>query len=107
MKQLISSDEAANATHQHRRPCGDCPWARTALPGWLGTMSADEWIAAAHGEATAECHTQLGAMCAGLATYRANVCKSVRDQGALRLPADRVTVFASSTEFLSHHKGEK
>jgi hypothetical protein len=102
-RQLITANEAQTAKGQHKRPCSDCPWARGALPGWLGDMTAQEWVDAAHGEASAECHTLLGADCAGLAIYRANVAKSPRDPSALRLPADRVAVFASPAEFCQHH----
>lgn len=104
MRQLISADEATVATCQHTAPCSDCPWARTSLPGWLGTLSPEEWLALAHGEGSAECHTRHGAQCAGLAIYRRNVCKSTRDPNALRLPADRERVFASPIQFLAHHK---
>ena len=103
-RQLISVEDAAVATRQHTKPCSDCPFARAALPGWLGGLSADEWIALAHGEGTAECHALLGVDCAGLAMYRANVCKRPRDPHALRLPADRQRVFANSIEFLQHHQ---
>lgn len=102
-RQLIASDEAVPATRQHTTPCGDCPWARTALPGWLGGLTADAWLAGAHGDDTIECHTLTGAQCAGAATYRANVCKLPRAKDALRLPADREHVFADRAEFLAHH----
>jgi len=104
MKQFISSDEAQVGKVQHRQPCSDCPFARVALPGWLGSVSAEEWIQLAHGEGTAECHAILEQDCAGLAIYRANVCKSPRDPNALRLPPDTVKVFARPQEFLDHHK---
>lgn len=101
--QVTSSDQATKANGQHTKPCGDCPWARAAAPGWLGGTSADEWIRAAHGEARIECHTMKGAQCAGAATYRANVCKRTRDPEDLVLPQDKARVFASRAEFLAHH----
>jgi hypothetical protein len=104
MRRIISSDEAKIATVQHEKPCGDCPWTRKAVPGWLGSLSPDEWIEAAHGESTSECHTLLGAQCAGMAIYRANMCKLPRNQSALKLKADRENVFATPKEFLNHHK---
>lgn len=100
---LVSADEAVPAVDQHRTPCGDCPWRRDALPGWLGSLSADDWLRAAHGEATADCHTLTGAQCAGLATYRANVCKRPRNPAALQLGPDRDTVFAGPAEFRDYH----
>lgn len=102
-KQLISSDEAVQATHQHSKPCGDCPWTRKALPGWLGGETPQQWVATAHSDAHIECHTLLGAQCAGAAIYRANVCKSPRDSTTLRLPSDRGIVFALPSEFVEYH----
>jgi hypothetical protein len=104
-RQLVTFDEATFAKGQHRKPCSDCPWARDSLQGWLADLTPEQWIAAAHGETRMECHTLLGAQCAGAAIYRANVCKSVRDEATLVLPPDRRRVFAWSTEFLAHHKG--
>lgn len=100
---LITSDEAVKAKGQHRRPCSDCPWARKSLRGWLGSATPDEWLKEAHGEARIECHTRDRAQCAGAAIYRANVCKSVRDPKAFRLPPDSVRVFATPSEFAEHH----
>lgn len=102
-RKFIASDEAKPATRQHKRPCSDCPWRRDALPGWLGSMSPQEWLAVAHGEGTAECHVHLGVQCAGFAIYRTNVCKSPRNPEALRLPEDPEVCFASPHEFLEHH----
>jgi hypothetical protein len=101
--ELVAGTEAVPAAAQHVRPCGDCPWRRDALPGWLGSLSARDWLAAAHGEATADCHTLAGPQCAGLAIYRANVLKRPRNPAALTLPADREAVFARPDEFLNHH----
>lgn len=103
-RQLITADEATPAKRQHEVPCSDCPWSRAALPGWLGSLSVDEWLQVAHGEGTAECHTKTGAQCAGLAIYRANVAKRPRDPDALRLAADRDRVFAWPGEFREHHE---
>ncbi len=105
--QFITSDDEENttiATKQHRTPCSDCPWARKALPGWLGSMTAGEWLQAAHGEAEIECHTILGAQCAGSAIYRGNVCKTPRYPQILVLPANRELVFATPKEFKEHHE---
>lgn len=93
-RRLVSSDEATPSRTQHTRPCGDCPWRRDALEGWLGNLTADAWLAAAHGDARIDCHTLIGPQCAGSAIYRANVCKLPRDPATLRLPADRRNVFA-------------
>lgn len=102
-RQLLTVDDAVPAERQHARPCSDCPWSRRSLPSWLGDLTAEEWLRAAHGEARMECHTLLGAQCAGAATYRANVCKLTHDPTDLRLPVDRESVFTSPREFKAHH----
>lgn len=111
MKQLVSGDEALVTPAQHTAPCADCPWGRVALPGWLGSLTPRQWLAVAHSEALADCHTLTGPagphQCDGLATYRANVCKRLRTSTALVLPPDRVRVFATPAEFLNHHEGER
>lgn len=101
--QLKTYDEAKPAKRQHTSPCSDCPWAQKSLKGWLGNMSVDEWLNAAHGEALIDCHTVSNQQCAGSAIYRANVCKSTHREDVLRLPADRVKVF-SFGEFRAHHE---
>ena len=101
---LISSDEATPAGKQITKPCSDCPWSRTALNGWLGGNTAEEWIQMVHGETIIECHVHPDVQCAGAAIYRANVCKRLRDRKALTLPADRESVFARPTEFVDHHE---
>lgn len=102
-RKLISSEEAVPIKGQITKPCTDCPWAREALPGWTGSLSPLDWLNAAHGEARIECHVYNGPQCAGVAIYRANVCKTPRDPATLQLPADREKVFATPAEFLQHH----
>lgn len=102
-RQFLTHHDAKPAKRQHTKPCFDCPWARAAFPGWLGSMSADEWVALAHGEGSADCHTVSNQNCAGLAIYRSNVCKDPRAPNALRLPADRALVFGNPMEFKKHH----
>lgn len=92
----------SKTTKQHTKPCADCPWARTALRGWIGGYPVAYWLAAVHGEAEVNCHTRT-AQCAGAAIYRANVLKCPRDGKLLQLPPDRETVFATPAEFTQHH----
>jgi hypothetical protein len=106
-RRLVTYEEATVATKQHHKPCSDCPWARTALAGWLGDMTPQEWLQSAHGENLIECHTLLGAQCAGSAIYRANVCKSPRNPHVIQLPKNTQIVFASPTEFKQHHIDKK
>ena len=107
---MITGDQAIVTKKQHKSPCSDCPFRRDSIPGWLGELTVDEWYQLAHGEGSADCHTQIqaggeGWACAGLAVYRSNVAKSVHDPNALRLPADRVNVF-SFGEFKKHHESK-
>jgi len=101
--QLKTYHDAKPAKRQHTSPCSDCPFARTALRGWLGNMSPAQWIQIAHGDGIIECHTVSNQQCAGAAIYRANVCKDPRNREALRLPANKTRVFGQITEFLQHH----
>jgi hypothetical protein len=103
-RQFISSDEAPRSNVQHMRPCTDCPFARTALPGWLGSASPQEWLVVLHGEERIDCHAIRGPQCAGAAIYRANVCKRPRDKTLLALQSDRTLVFAGPSEFLRRHE---
>lgn len=101
--QLKTYHDAVPTKVQHTRPCSDCPWARTALPGWLGNMTAEDWVQAGHSDGIIECHT-TDKQCAGAAIYRANVCKAPRDPNALRLTPDVTRVFKSPQEFREHHE---
>lgn len=104
-KQLISEAEAVPATRQHSKPCADCPWSRRSLRGWTGGITPRAWIGAAHGDERIDCHTLIGAQCAGAAVYRANVYKISRDPLIMRAEPDRINVFARPTEFAEHHGG--
>lgn len=107
-RQLLTTDDAVPAVQQHAAPCSDCPWARTALRGWLGGLDPKTWVEDARSDAVIQCHVLIGAQCAGVAIYRANICKRPRPgSGNITLPANRVTVFATPMEFLNHHKREK
>lgn len=105
--QLITTEEARPAQGQHKSPCSDCPWARRSLAGWLGSATREEWLGDAHGEARIECHTLIGAQCAGAAIYRANVSKLPRDGSLLRLPSNPELVFADKHEFWDHHSMDR
>ncbi len=101
-KRLISTEEAQHATGQHIRPCGDCPFTRESLAGWLGGATGDEYAALAHSDAPIGCHVYLDAHCAGAAIYRANVGKAPR-VAHLTLEKDTETLFGTRLEFVGHH----
>jgi hypothetical protein len=106
-KQLVTIDEAKPVKRQPKTVCGDCPFARASLRGWLGGMTPEEWMAEVHhpGDCVIDCHTRLGAQCVGAAVYRANIVKRPRPgSGLLEMPKDTETVFATPAEFLKHHK---
>lgn len=110
-KQLLSIDEASTTKRQHKTPCSDCPWRRTAMKGWLGGLDAADWIDLAQSDYPIHCHTKIDPdgephQCAGSSIFRSNICKEHRN-GTIELPADRGKVFANALEFLSHHLGRK
>lgn len=105
-RQCVSSSDAVTGKTQHTKPCTDCPMARTALPGWLGGATSDEYVQLAHSDAVVACHSIKSTQCAGMAIYRRNVVKRC-DPPNLVLPADRNAVFATPSEFINHHTGNK
>lgn len=103
---MTIGSEAKKTKTQHKSPCHDCPWRRNAIPGWLGSMTVEQWITAAHGESMIDCHT-TDKQCAGAAIFRANICKSTRSPAIIKLPPDRATVFSWDNEFAAHHGDAK
>lgn len=45
--------------HNIKSPCVECPFRKTATPGWLGPDSAKDVIAQVHSEAGYGCHMNL------------------------------------------------
>jgi F420-0:gamma-glutamyl ligase len=105
-RQVISTAEAKPCKTQHKKPCSDCPFARTAVKGWLGGYTVDQYLALVHmTEKRIDCHTKLGPQCAGAGIYRSNTLKDPRSKELLVLPADKKLVFATPAEFKEHHEG--
>lgn len=102
-KRLLTCEDAVPAKKQHKSPCSDCPFARTALKGWLGELTVSEWVNGIYGEMKVECHVFDGAQCAGAGIFRGNICKLPRDPGLLKLPADHKKVFSNGPQFAEHH----
>lgn len=108
-RKLISTDQAKRISAQHTEPCSDCPFSVYSLNGWLGGHTPEDFIHIALGDDLYPCHAlrwprREKLQCAGLAVFRANMCKISRDKRALRLPADRVLVFLTPQEFIAHHE---
>lgn len=102
-----------------KKPCGQCPFRRKSLPGYLGSSSPQEFIAATMNDATMPCHNSVdyaepnwedqlapggsARHCAGAAILFSNTCKLSMDPDRPKLKADRANVFSNSREFLEHH----
>jgi hypothetical protein len=109
MRKLICKSEARVTKAQHTSPCSDCPFRRDSIPGWLGGNTAEDFVMLAQGDASYPCHTlrpkdAAGWQCAGLATFRANICKSPRDPDVLRTRPNKTLVFSWPLEFMNHHR---
>jgi len=102
---------------QHDRPCGQCPWRRTSLEGYLGASEPGEFLAQSDSGLRMPCHSTVdyendnwktavktAPQCAGHAIFLSNRCKSAAP-GVLKLPADHETVFSWPHEFVEHHAG--
>ena len=100
---MTTSDEAIVTETQPTKPCHDCPFARTAINGWLGGIMKEEWSAMVQGEVSIPCHALKGPQCAGAAILRGNMCKKPRNRSLLVLPPDRERVFSHTREFEDHH----
>jgi hypothetical protein len=97
-----------------KKPCIDCPLARTATPGALGGYTVQQYLDVLNSFADIACHLSPGfpnnlpeqRSCTGVAMFRANVnipasgqaAKAVRHVGV-----DRKAVFANPGEFAAHH----
>jgi hypothetical protein len=102
-ERFVGGHEGVQGKVQHTTPCGDCPWRRNALSGWLGALAPDEWVRVAHSDCHVDCHSITNMQCAGIAIYRRNVVKRC-DPPNMTLPADREKVFATPAEFLQYHQ---
>ena len=116
-----SNSEGAGLRPICVKPCTECPFRRTSLPGYLGADNPADFIATAFGDYPMPCHSTIdyndpawkakweggrtGRLCAGAAIFFANLCKLSRDRDRPTLPADRELVFAHPREFLAHHDG--
>lgn len=96
---MTNSDDAVVGKAQHTKPCHDCPMRRSAIPGWLGGATSEEYRRLCHSDVPVDCHAIKNTQCAGVAIYRSNVVQ----RAPYRLPADREAVFATPMEFIDWH----
>lgn len=93
-------------------PCSQCPWRREAWAGYLGPLSAENWVKIANSDMPIMCHQTIEEsdnyegtfQCKGAAIFRANICKAPRREDAAVGPQDKEKIFASAQEFTDHHE---
>lgn len=102
-RRCITHDEAPASNVQHMAPCGDCPFVKGSLKGWIGGMSTEEWSETLRGDGKIHCHAIRGPQCVGAAIMRANMCKRPKDPSVLQMPAKTGDAFVSLEEFKKHH----
>jgi hypothetical protein len=93
---------------------------RQSAPGWTGAAIPRELLMGMSSGNAMPCHMTVdyddsdwkdrledARQCSGQAIYLTHTCTIPRPgpSAALRLPADRETVFGNPLEFLEHHEG--
>lgn len=100
-----------------KKPCKDCPFSKTVIPGGLGGSDPSVYIGQGHGPFYLPCHKtcdftdpdwkdniQNQKQCAGAAIYRANIERQqFMPDSLLKLDKDN-SVFESPEELYAHHK---
>jgi len=103
-----------------KKPCGECPFRRKSIPGWLGADNAAGFMATTMADHPMPCHSTVdyeradwnddlfsaeteARYCAGALIFFANIGKLSRDRNRPRLPADPKNVFKTPAEFIAHH----
>ena len=105
-----------------KKACNDCPFRKTATPGWLGSASHDPVAflnSFGNGETHLPCHSLVdwearnaqelaedAPVCRGAAIYLANHCKVPRDP-SMAAAVDEVepndAFFRHASDFCQHH----
>jgi hypothetical protein len=102
---------------QHTKPCGECPFRRRSMPGYLGSNELEDFAILAMQETHMPCHSLVDyedpdweiiqegvAGCAGRAIMWRNTAKMPMPGSPVpRLEADRENVFSNIREFEAHH----
>jgi hypothetical protein len=97
--------------------CNECPWKRQSLPGHLGPIGPEAWVALVHSDEAIACHKTIEEdgswdtpnirQCAGAGIHRTNTFKSPRDPEVWTSDEpDHEVVFSRSTDFIAHHRRE-
>lgn len=98
-----------------KKPCRECPFRKTSLPGWLGRATPEGFIDTVMADHRMPCHLEVdyedpewkaqaavAPECAGAADFFANICKVSRDRK--RTPGKRnAEVFDSPRAFVEYH----
>lgn len=104
-----------------KKPCGECPFRRKGIAGWLGRATPESFVINVSMEIASPCHTsidyedpaweskwragEIGALCRGALIYAANCGKIARNQAAVpRVDADDDLVFSDPHEFVDFHR---
>ena len=107
--------------NQHNKACKSCPFSRQCEPGALGGSPIETYLGQIVGPFFLPCHscdgykgnnTQLGdvANCAGAEIFRRNIGVDHLMPDAIKQTDPDATdpnVFASLSEFVEHHTGDK
>lgn len=103
---------------QHRKPCAECPFGKTAKVKTLGGGDPDTYIGQIYGPFWFPCHLDGNyddkqsdpaevTQCAGAAIFRANLELDAKMPPALlKAEKDEGRSFTSAEEFVKHHTGE-
>ncbi|AFU86732.1 hypothetical protein D869_gp182 [Caulobacter phage CcrRogue] len=107
----------------HTQGCRECPFKRTAAPGWLGADTPEGFLRATmSGSVQMPCHMTVdydaddwreqaadAPFCAGALIFLKNICNLPHDPKIVAARAqvepNREDYFARPDEFLAHHGG--
>lgn len=103
------------------RPCKECPFRRTSLPGYLGNSDPTVFIATTQADVPMSCHMSIdyeasdwreqiehgdAEYCEGALIFFANQAKLSRDPNRPQADPDHDKVFTWPHEFLEYHTRE-
>lgn len=102
-----------------KKPCNDCAFRRSSVPGKLGGSPVETYIGQTIGPFYIPCHLHYDSsgenwkqnamnapQCAGSQVFRANAFPNLGHPASIKsLPADHENVFSTPAEFISHHTG--